>query len=48
MSEAKRGSAVAQAGAPHLRMLIGGEWRTGSPEAGVIDPYRGEIVAHAP
>jgi len=44
----KKGNAVAQAGAPHLRMLIGGEWRTGSPEASVIDPYRGEIVAYAP
>ena len=29
-------------------MLIGGEWRAGSPGAAVIDPYRGEIVAHAP
>ena len=37
-----------QGGAPHLKMLIGGEWRAGSPEAAVVDPYRGEVVAHAP
>jgi acyl-CoA reductase-like NAD-dependent aldehyde dehydrogenase len=29
-------------------MRIGGEWRTGSPETGVVDPYRGEVVAYAP
>ena len=49
MTEPKTRSAGAtQAGAPHLRMLIGGEWRAGSPETSVVDPYRGEIVAHAP
>ncbi len=36
------------AGAPHLRMLVGGEWRAGSPESAIVDPYRGEVVAHAP
>jgi acyl-CoA reductase-like NAD-dependent aldehyde dehydrogenase len=29
-------------------MLIGGEWRSGTPEAAIVDPYRGEVVAHAP
>jgi acyl-CoA reductase-like NAD-dependent aldehyde dehydrogenase len=29
-------------------MLIGGEWRAGSPGTSVVDPYRGDIVAHAP
>ena len=36
------------AGAPHLKMLIGGQWRDGSPGAAIVDPYRGEVVAHAP
>ncbi len=35
-------------GAPHLKMLVGGEWRAGSPESAIVDPYRGEVVAHAP
>jgi acyl-CoA reductase-like NAD-dependent aldehyde dehydrogenase len=49
MSEAKANNAgVAPAGAPHLRMRIGGEWRAGTPEARIVDPYRGDIVAHAP
>jgi acyl-CoA reductase-like NAD-dependent aldehyde dehydrogenase len=33
---------------PHLRMLIGGDWRAGASETAVVDPYRGEVVSHAP
>jgi acyl-CoA reductase-like NAD-dependent aldehyde dehydrogenase len=31
-----------------LRMLIGGQWRAGAKTYEVRDPYRGEVVAHAP
>lgn len=31
-----------------LRMYIGGEWRTGSNERAICDPYRGARVASAP
>jgi acyl-CoA reductase-like NAD-dependent aldehyde dehydrogenase len=41
-------TAAQRPGAPHLKMLIGGEWRAGAVETPVVDPYRGEIVAHAP
>jgi acyl-CoA reductase-like NAD-dependent aldehyde dehydrogenase len=37
-----------QAAAPHLKMLIGGEWRAGTAGTAIVDPYRGEVVAHAP
>jgi acyl-CoA reductase-like NAD-dependent aldehyde dehydrogenase len=43
----KSGEATGTA-APHLRMLIGGEWRAGSAELPIVDPYRRELVAHAP
>ena len=33
---------------PHLKMLIGGEWRAGSAHSPVMDPYRNEVVEHAP
>jgi acyl-CoA reductase-like NAD-dependent aldehyde dehydrogenase len=29
-------------------MLVGGQWRSGTPESAIRDPYRGEVVAHAP
>jgi acyl-CoA reductase-like NAD-dependent aldehyde dehydrogenase len=29
-------------------MLIGGEWRFGQKEYAIADPYRGDVVAHAP
>ena len=31
-----------------VKMLIGGQWRNGEKTYEVRDPYRGEIVAHAP
>ena len=40
--------AAAQRGAEVLRMYIGGQWRAGANEHRVVDPYRGELVAHAP
>jgi acyl-CoA reductase-like NAD-dependent aldehyde dehydrogenase len=43
----KKGQASGAA-APHLRMLIGGQWRAGSAELPIVDPYRRELVAHAP
>lgn len=49
MSETNQANAGAPADAvPRLRMRIGGEWREGSPEAAVVDPWRGEKVALAP
>jgi acyl-CoA reductase-like NAD-dependent aldehyde dehydrogenase len=29
-------------------MLIGGEWRFGQKQCAITDPYRGDVVAHAP
>lgn len=49
MSESLRGqSRSAEAGASDLRMLIGGEWRSGDAGYEVVDPYRQECVARAP
>jgi acyl-CoA reductase-like NAD-dependent aldehyde dehydrogenase len=31
-----------------VKMLIGGRWREGEKTCAVRDPYRGEVVAHAP
>jgi len=31
-----------------IPMLVGGEWRAASETYEVRDPYRGEVVAHAP
>jgi acyl-CoA reductase-like NAD-dependent aldehyde dehydrogenase len=38
----------AAADAPRVKMLIGGEWRTGAVERDVVDPFRGDVVARAP
>lgn len=34
--------------APPIPMLVGGAWRSASETYEVRDPYRGEVVAHAP
>lgn len=31
-----------------IPMLINGAWKDGSVTRDIIDPYRGEVVAHAP
>lgn len=49
MSGSMKAGGHAPAGAvPRLRMRIGGDWREGTAEAAVLDPYRGERVAMAP
>ncbi len=49
MSQASvnQGVAAGQVAA-HLKMFINGQWRTGSAERDVFDPYRGDRVACAP
>ena len=46
-SPANQGHA-AEGDLTQVRMLIGGEWRTGAAEYDVFDPYRGVRVARAP
>ena len=49
MSEStKAGGHASTDAVPRLRMRIGGEWRAGSPEAAVMDPFRGEPIEMAP
>jgi acyl-CoA reductase-like NAD-dependent aldehyde dehydrogenase len=45
-SAAKRDSQDARVA--RVKMLIGGEWRSGGAEYDVFDPYRGVVVARAP
>jgi hypothetical protein len=38
---------AADRGVARLKMYIGGQWRAGSSERDIFDPYRGERVACA-
>jgi acyl-CoA reductase-like NAD-dependent aldehyde dehydrogenase len=48
MAESKLAPEARAVDAPPIRMLIGGQWRAGATTKPVVDPYRGEVVAHAP